>query len=117
VDAERQKEKKMKNRCKLTDGGKFKCEVDWNTENGRNLCEFQAQDTVPVDCDFLFMATRSCSCHMANVEAARYAANASLEKYRESTDAVLDALNRLAFLVFFVLQEGRKDPDSGDIEG
>ena len=109
-------EMKMKNRCKLTDG-KFKCEVDWNTEHGRNLCEFQEQDTVPVDCDFLFMATRSCSCHMANVEAAREAANASLEKYGESIDTVLDALNRLAFLVFFVLQEGHKDPDSGDIEG
>jgi len=86
---------KIKNRCKLMENGVFVCTVDWNTEHGPSLCKFQLQENVPVDCDFLFMPTRTCSSRRAHCEAARTAANVSLKKARESTDKVLAALNKL----------------------
>jgi len=85
----------LKNRCRLTEAGVFQCTVDWDVEHGPTLCKFQLQEIVPVDCDFLFQPTRACSSRRAHCEAARTAANASIEKAKRDTDKVLDALNRL----------------------
>jgi hypothetical protein len=99
-----------KNLCSLNPLGVFMCGAE--TEKEESKCKYFSRETMlSGHCDH-FSEWKCISCQ-ANAEAARSAARASLEACRESTDKVLDCLNRLAFIV---LQEGRKDPDSGDNE-
>jgi len=100
-----------KNLCSLNPLGVFMCSAE--TEKDEISCRYFNRETMlSSHCDS--WSDWKCISCQANADAARSAARASLEACRESTDAVLDALNRLAFIV---LQEGRKDPDSGDTEG
>jgi hypothetical protein len=101
-----------KNMCILSESGFFLCTVNWDG-SGPHDCKFRARDTlINRNCDF-FEDCGGCLSRQAAADAARASAKASLEKCRKNTDAVLDALNKMAF---FVLQEGRKGP-GGDDEG
>jgi hypothetical protein len=99
------------NKCKF-DGDEFYCSVDWNASHNWNTdggCMFHGHDNHSIDnCDFYHRKTleitvgyhfvQLCLCRLANMDAARVAANESIEKCRESTDEVLNILNKLYYL-------------------
>jgi hypothetical protein len=101
--SENNKEDAMpENKCVINPLGVFLC-----TSRKMVDCSHFSDSGAVVNCKHVLNFV--CTCREAKIEAARTAAKASLDRCREEHDSVLDALNKLAWLV---MQEEEKNGNS-----